>query len=918
MSIGGGADGGRGRERACRTGPGQGQTTMDRNTSDQRKAPRVRRRGFLLLVVIGILAVMLALCLGFLSYTRAELGAVSHLRDKADTFDIADSATDYLIANIADFVIDPATSQYRTDRYISRSLGADGHWWMRPLEHGIEKSPDWYPDNWKIDIGSWKVGGRNFSDYEAKWIYLPDDYFPGGGVRGRFSLLVADTNSKININNWGENCMPTQCQMTHMAMDAGGMQYTETMRGAFCGLYPAWSGDQMWWEPMQLERYKDCFNIATRTTRYSSAGFLCPNRVTTNTTTYQSNWLNMMCFGPFRAEEGVPASPPSRGNGLWGFYDDVVMDSFYWQSYIDPDTGRSPVNVNTVDNNYKTTWNEYGHTSFPNVLQAVFNVESLRRIVKVGKFYFRNNTLPGTLIPNPNDNSPIAQLDIDNAYSEMDAANLYDDNFIANDPTFNANFNPSPSITISALLDPHLQQTTTLATKQDVAKAMRLFVEMLKTRLAFQYQQTMCRYFQGTYPIRPQCHGLYMYFPEVPFDWDVWGSPPGQNRTYYNVYTAPVGAMDGSEVNRVKFAVQKVDDSQARFPVGILQFRDQVRQDLIAMTVNNNQSASPAWQGDVYLGAAHDGGETVCFGRPVVRGGAYHNIWRNYLQTWYTFNGIPEILPGKLDRRTASAIYDNIIPGKVYLFPGEVNPEIKDPLGQLYKAGWGRDENQKNDYNYFGLIPFDSTQMAGNPPGGTVGSTDVGKDINTNTNGGPVPQRQLTFGPDWFSTELTVATTSFVAIVNAQLVDADSAKKDPDNPRVLFHHQRQVVFEIAPDILVEDKGGDGTLDGNGDGTPNGLHYYREDMPRKRKTDPQVMDLNCNTLPQDYRYDTNLKIPVSSTDTTKPPTSVPRDWIDYRGVAPADEKSYYSGGAGGNSPQTTTRVIIRSYWSLNNP
>ncbi len=868
----------------------------------------LKKRGFLLLVVIGILAILLVLCLGFLSYTRAELGAVSHLRDKSDTFDLADSATDYIVAQVADWAVDPATQQFRPDRYISKSLGADGHWWYRPLENGIDKSPDW---------GSWMGGGGNQTAYEAPWVYLPEDYYPGGGVRGRFSVLVIDPNSKININNWGENCMPTQTQMAHMAMDGMGLQYTETMRGAYLGLYGAWTGQQMWNEPLQYERYKDCFYLATRTTRYTSGNWLSPSRVTTNTTSYQSAWLSSQCFNPMHSEEAVPASngPGGGGGQQIGWFYDSVMGSFYWQSYVDPDTGRSPVNVNTVDNNFTSPWNEYGHTNFPNTMQAVFNVESLRRIVKVGKFYFRNNTNPGKLIPNPNEDPPTStQTDIDNAYSEMDTANLYDDNFIANDATFNANFNPNPSITITALLDPHLVQTTDLKTKQDVANAMRLFVEMLKTKMAFQYQQTLCRYFQATYPIRPFCHSLY--HPEVPFNWDVWGTPNPQNLNYFKTYTVPNGPLNSAEANRVKFAAQKFDDTQTRFPVGLLEFRDEVKKDLIAMTLNNNIAADPGWKGEIDRGVARDGGEKVCFGPPVLRSAAYRNVYHNYLNTWYTLNGVPEILPGKLDRRTASAIYDNIIPGKVYLFPGEPNPEIKDPLGQLYAAGWGRDENQHNDYNYFGMIPFEPPFKVGTPPGGTVGSPDVGKDINTATNGKPVPQRQLTFGPDWFSTELTTATTTFVCIVNAQLVDAESAKKDPTNPRVLFHHQRQVVVEVAPDILVEDKGGDGTKDGAGDGTFRGLHYYRDAMPHQRKTDPLVMDLNCKTLPNDYRYDTGLKIPVATTNGAMAPTSVPRDWFDYRGVAPGDEKSYYTGGA--TSPQTTTRVIIRSFWSLNNP
>src|SRR5437868_10377218 len=113
---------------------------MHRNLNNQRSNLRRLRRsphGFLLLIVIGVLAIILTLCLGFLSYTRGQLAAVSHIRDKADTFDIADSAVDYLLANVADKVIDPATQQFRNDCYITCSLGPDGHLWYRPFENGV-------------------------------------------------------------------------------------------------------------------------------------------------------------------------------------------------------------------------------------------------------------------------------------------------------------------------------------------------------------------------------------------------------------------------------------------------------------------------------------------------------------------------------------------------------------------------------------------------------------------------------------------------------------------------------------------------------------------------------------------------------------------------------------------------------------
>src|SRR5689334_25115181 len=65
-------------------------------------------RGFLLLAVIGVLAVLLVLSMGFLLLTRSEVDAVENVRDKSDTRNMVMSAADWMISNIDQTLITPS------------------------------------------------------------------------------------------------------------------------------------------------------------------------------------------------------------------------------------------------------------------------------------------------------------------------------------------------------------------------------------------------------------------------------------------------------------------------------------------------------------------------------------------------------------------------------------------------------------------------------------------------------------------------------------------------------------------------------------------------------------------------------------------------------------------------------------------
>src|SRR5689334_22827773 len=107
-------------------------------------------RGFLLLVVIGLLAVLLALCVGFLSYTHAESESVAHLRDKEDVHDIFTSALNFTIAaQSADLI--GSGSDFKTDSTgivsnVVKSGDSGYRAWYRPFEPGMSA---WMHPNWK-------------------------------------------------------------------------------------------------------------------------------------------------------------------------------------------------------------------------------------------------------------------------------------------------------------------------------------------------------------------------------------------------------------------------------------------------------------------------------------------------------------------------------------------------------------------------------------------------------------------------------------------------------------------------------------------------------------------------------------------------------------------------------------------------
>ncbi len=712
-------------------------------------------RAFILLVVVGLLAVMLGICISFISLTRTEVASVSHIRDKADLADLTVTAIDWTAANIQQALIDPATNLVKSNAVISSTHNtADPNycWWYRTYDQGVST---WFPTCKAND--------------EAQWVWMPQSHFPGGGVRGRFAVQVLDPNAFINVNDWLNDCNPTQCQMANMMMDALGGGFIEYQRANRDSLWTQAQQDNYWAWVKPPWRYNACWRVASRTVRYdgwsADPNQMSPHWITTNTT-----WMSLL--GP--EARSLRASANADRLSPWTFLGLPGMSVY---AFTDPDTGRSPVNVNTCFNSGDSQLTNVWGGALTFTLNGVFNVESLRRIIKIGDFW------NGTTYRN----------------AQKDAATL--------------------------------------------TAAEKTQVERLRAKLAFQYQELLCRYFSATYgaDYNYAAYPLRGYGPDTGAHENTFYNPIVQPFTvaknYYNTYA---GSIPAAEISKVKHAVQKSDNSATRFPCGPSTFRQWVKDDLRVIATNNKNSK--------YTGTNNDGKETVGVDK----------------------NGNFEIAPGKMDARTASAVFDNIVPGKAYLFSAaeEPNVEVRDPLSQLYAQRIGRDETQEPDptMDVLGFVAAD---------------TRGGKDIS----GATVPYRQLVFGPDWFSTELTTASTTFYLVINTQLIDSSTAASA--NPTVLQQHQVVAVVEVAPGLEVTDVGEDGTA--------KGLHYYRDGKPNYFKTSPagniDSMDTGCNTLPPNDH------------------TSIPSAWADYHGtVNPA---AFYQ-----PKSQNKARVTVRAFWDLN--
>ena len=926
-------------------------------------------RGFLLIIVIGMLAVLLVLCVGFLSYTRTEIGAVANIRDKCDGFDIFQSATDYITGAITADLID-GSNKFKDDinGLVSnaRGTGEKGYrWWYRPYEQGLKDCfkkwetviPGYIeqrPYSWKDP--TWPTTRPDCVDAtgadQAEWVYMPKDFFPTDAVRGRFMVQVLDPNAFVCLNDYLDDCMPTQCQMAHMIMDGYGEQELERYRSRRDQPYDPSSPAAGWNRcpaPAAVNltpnfapiRYEEAWRVATRTVRYcwwntgyqwdSQNRYLSPSWVTTNHTWlsgYGAEWnslkSNIVASGlyiprapqiawgatnyyPPTIREGMGAPPFTgsvNGSFPWGeWHKDNAHSTgrmpygmpFSLRAYVDPDTGRCPVNVNTMYNSGERMPSNVFNGTPVYTMEAVFNVESLRRIILVGEMTYKDS----------------------------------------------AGANQTISGQVENIIKGLAEPDRSLAWNKH---------ENLRTKLAYQYQETLCRYFTGTYrhPMERKWAPLYNPTVQTPEDF----SDPGT----YAVAMPAVGGV----AEPVAHAVTSYDYTKTRFPADIHVFRQWMHADFMAM-----------------CGA-----------------GTYGTRVR------FDLADKPNIVPGQLDCRTAAACYDNIIPGK----PANLLTfNAGDPLMELYRQQIGRDElvediHESADnttkqsvfgYHYDNGALFDTGSStfvdfaAGADPVNVKDPTDQarrlnlrpkGRDIALTGIGAPdwadasraeVPFRQLAFGPDWFSTELTTTTTAFMLIVNSQVVDSKSADPalggDWNKPRDIFHGQWGISLEIAPDVYNETKAAgvdpkNWIVTTTNPVSGTGLGYYggtdgqfgtNKRWPTLLKTvkaDPKLeanaglrrlsMDKNCSSLRVEMKPRAHYANQTGAFTGAANPVNQQanswqdhwRDannsryrrmsaaplWLDFRGVRDVDAPAYYAN----SGPRVDKRIVVRAVWSHN--
>ncbi|MCW8129147.1 MAG: hypothetical protein KIS92_02075 [Planctomycetota bacterium] len=825
-----------------------------------------RRRGFILLVMVGLMAVILILCTGFLSFTRSEMTYVSGLRNQTECNNALASALDFVSGAIVKDTFNGNQFDDGKAVAIARDPGSAFHrWWYKP----------------SIEM---KQGSLGSIEDEAGWFYLPANFTTDGTTRVRVRVQVSDTNGSINVNDAIDDGIPTQAQLACMLCEACDYSFAERERAAKLTIYSASApfngGSILHYSkyagyncpgnghagfnpaapaakcpyhayPLEPRRYLDGWRAASRTISNIDHSYKNYYKWRTTNEPYftdiaipggsKSVTLETI-FSASQSEHGISGDFAGGDIGYYLFQEGRY--AVYNACYVDPDTGRSPVNVNTgvPPGTYTpgTTWNNVGlenyytFVHFDRVMKGVFNVASLKHLIRIGTFPFLRGGVT----------------------HRIQAKWLYEQPL--------SNVEPA-----AAPLD-----TWT----PDEIEAARKKAEEYRCKVAYQYQETLVRYFAGMYD-----NYATWYSGNYPY------TAPGYTSKWHNYqqrYGATLGAAN-TGTGQVKYFCPGLRLDKPRFPFGLDEFRANIKADLTAMTVHSRNAAF------------NDGTPAATESES-----GYVSI---------DDSEVFEIAPGKLDRRVATAIYDNAVPGSATLWNAveagkyPLTPEERYPIRQLYEMRLGRDENTAVWHEFpqregEGTIPVGVytpasdgfpkkvtkemgriIALSGAPGAGTAGQELGPWEIRNH-----VPERQLLFTADCFSTELTTTTTTYAMVVAAQLVDPSKSLAQPD---ILFSRHVAYVVELAPDVKNETGGAT-------DWSSTGLGYYKTARPRARVTDANYTDDNLATPPL-VRTDRNGNA-IRGTD-----TSAALEWFDYRGVPKGQEDAFYD-----TAWQTRRRFQIR--------
>ena len=665
--------------------------------------------GFILIVVLGIMMTLVMLCVTFLSVTsmQAEMGVF--VADSARCDMAAWSAVDWLIANISTDAFDPDTGEIKPDWTASRKA-----WWYkeyRPLQSSEHTSSEDWDYQSAID-GRWRYLNPA---YEALWMYFPDAELakiPDSQIR--LEIHLVDENAFINVNDWLYDHAPTAAQMANVFVNQIPVSYLErdymfvngyvdrTLSG---GLPSSENSATTPKDDREYARYYrarlkpvEAFMVATaaqRAIKVLRAGHptdAAPMQQAPSNRCYghmeggnvvwdNSYWgvLNMLRYfqdGHWNTVVNGTVKDNSSGENLFGLARRTERCGAQ-----DPDTGCSAINLNTAarsgEGELYASWARHsgGPGSAANVIEGVVPVESLWQLLIVNPADTDNGTAAGS-----------ARVIVSDELLEK---------FMTDNPEIAGPWN-DPDKDGSNDTNGGGFGGTDDEDNQLYKEAREELVERMAWELSFQYQEAICRWLMGCwYDLRDYGdRGHWGYPPDrglsvmtqcrsnsyLPSGWDLdylerypWTSA-GDLPSHY--------ALKGNSVGGDALGCDREDDT--RWPFGRAEFWTEIRGGL--STLSSGTMTNPQYTA---TGASTYLGDKV--GVTVDAAG----------------NVVFEILPGKIDRWIADAVYNSVRPGPNWSIYGS-NPlktlsdnEDNGCFDSAFKTAWD-----------FAGLPGDSTANA--------------------------------------------------------------------------------------------------------------------------------------------------------------------------------------------------------------
>jgi len=522
----------------------------------------VSDRGFILIVVLGIMTTLVMLTVSFLSLTRLEAEFVIHVSDAARTECAAWGAVDYLIATICNDTNGGRTPAFDGTGSVNGDspneacyIASRKDWWYREYMTRIHYEPT-DPNDYRFGGGGGGDSGwagdywpAVAPDRESLWMYFPnEDQRAESQVRIEFHMM--DENAFVNINDWLYDSAPTGAQMANMVTNLVPPCFFERDYMCMHGtptrevLYIKYDGWKKLNWPVQGSEYAQFRRARLKPVEGWIAALGARRaRKLGNDDIYEdlegdesscAHVISNQCYPPMEGthvlwewhtnlEEKHPwgvlemlryfnqgnGYPERRGDWTWNPspYADGIDTSNHTSlvslaprterlNYNDPDTGLSPINLNTcgrcVDVEVWEYWDDSGYyntenNTAMNVAEALVPVEALWQL----------------LIVNPADSGREADGTYDATTGNGTAAG--DARVLISDALLEDFMTKNPEIA-GAWDDPDGDLTTgTPATSTDeedlklYCEARQELVERMAWQLAYRYQEAVCRLLVGSW-----------------------------------------------------------------------------------------------------------------------------------------------------------------------------------------------------------------------------------------------------------------------------------------------------------------------------------------------------------------------------------------------------------------------------------